>query len=584
MIRIRTIINDLTPIDKKEILQVQVILREQFPLVPETDIKKIPEMLRNPLKYRFRAILFVADDLKGNIKGFALLLHAPILRYCFLDFISTSKTMMGGGIGGALYERVREEAIALNVHGIFFECLPDDPELCHVSAEILKNNVSRLRFYERYGAYPIIQTAYETPIKPADLCPPYLVYDDLGRGIRLSRGVARDIVRSILERKYGESCPPGYIDKVVSSFADDPVRLREPRYVRPESIHAAVNTGIPPDRRISLVVSDSHAIHHIHERGYVESPVRIDAILKEIGKTDLFEREQISAFSEEYIRQVHDIQFVDYLKKVCASLDPDESVYPYVFPLRNAARPPLDLPTRAGYFCIDTFTPLNRNAYPAAKRAVDCALTGARKILEGKRLAYALIRPPGHHSERRAFGGFCYFNSAAIAANYLSANGRVALLGIDYHHGNGSQMIFYQRQNVLFLSIHGHPSFAYPYFSGFEDEKGEGWGAGYNLNFPLPETITPELYIETVEKALRHITRFSPIFIVVSLGLDTAKGDPTGSWPLRARDFEAIGRMIGSVRLPTLVVQEGGYNTRNLGLNARHFFYGLHRAYFQTEK
>jgi acetoin utilization deacetylase AcuC-like enzyme/GNAT superfamily N-acetyltransferase len=580
MIRIRRIIGDQTPIDKKEILQVQVILREQFPLLPEADIQKLPEMLRNPLKYQFRSLLFVADDIKGNIKGFALLLHAPILRFCYLDFISTTKQMMGGGVGSALYERVREEAKALGVYGIFFECLPDDARLCQVSSQILKENAARLRFYERYGAYPIVNTAYETAIKPNDVCPPYLVFDDLGQGTPLGCEVARAIVRAILERKYGASCPPGYIDQVVTSFVDDPIRLREPRYLKPESIQPEVRPRVPSDRRIGLVISDSHAIHHIHERGYVQSPVRISSILAEIEKTDLFERETIRSYSEDYIRQVHDSQFMNYFKTVCASLEPDESVYPYVFPLRNAARPPDDLPTRAGYFCIDTFTPLNRNAFPAAKRAVDCSLTGAQKILEGKRLVYVLIRPPGHHAERHTFGGFCYFNSAAIAANYLSAQGPVSLLDIDYHHGNGSQMIFYHRRDVLFVSIHGHPSFAYPYFTGFEDEKGEEWGSGYNLNYPLPEIISPELYKGTLEKALRRIVHFSPSFLVVSLGLDTAKGDPTGSWPLRARDFETNGRLIGNLRLPTLIVQEGGYNTRNLGLNARHFFQGLWSGYY----
>jgi len=582
MIRIRRIIGDQTPIDKKEILQVQMILREQFPLLAEADIQKLPEMLRNPFKFQFRSLLFVADDIKGNIKGFALLLHAPILRFSFLDFISTSKRMMGGGIGGALYERVREEARAFGDLGIFFECLPADPGICQVSPEILKENAARLSFYERYGAYPIINTAYETPLKPSDVCPPHLVFDNLGQGTALRRVTARAIVRAILERKYGASCPPGYIDRVVRSFADDPVRLREPRYIKPESTQAAVRSRIPADRRISLVVSDSHAIHHIHERGYVQSPVRIGSILKEIEKTDLFEREDIRTFSEDDIREVHDGQFVSYFKKVCASLEPDESVYPYVFPLRNAARPPIDLPTRAGYFCIDTFTPLSRNAFPAAKRAVDCSLTGAQKILEGKRLVYVLVRPPGHHAERRAFGGFCYFNSAAIAANSLSLNGTVALLDIDYHHGNGSQMIFYHRRDVLFVSIHGHPSFAYPYFTGFEDEKGEEWGIGHNLNYPLPEVISSERYQETLEKALRRIGQFSPSFLVVSLGLDTAKGDPTGSWPLRGKDFEANGRLIGNLRLPTLIVQEGGYNTRNLGLNARHFFQGLWSGLYQS--
>jgi hypothetical protein len=147
------------------------------------------------------------------------------------------------------------------------------------------------------------------------------------------------------------------------------------------------------------------------------------------------------------------------------SLEVKESVYPYVFPIRNVARPPKDLAVRAGYYCIDTFTPLNHNAFPVAARAVDCAMTAAQRVLEGARVAYALVRPPGHHAERRSFGGFCYLNSAAVAANYLSGYGRVAMLDVDYHHGNGQQTIFYRRADVLTVSLHGHPSFAYPYFT-----------------------------------------------------------------------------------------------------------------------
>ncbi|MGD9117355.1 MAG: histone deacetylase family protein, partial [Dehalococcoidia bacterium] len=225
--------------------------------------------------------------------------------------------------------------------------------------------------------------------------------------------------------------------------------------------------------------------------------------------------------------------------------------------------------------CIDTFTPINGNAYLAAKRAVDCALTTAEQILEGYRLAYALVRPPGHHAERRAFGGFCYFNSAAVAAQYLSSYGKVAVLDIDYHHGNGAQNIFYKRADVLTVSVHGHPSFAYPYFSGFTDEKGNGAGKGYNVNIPLPEELDGESYRQALGEALRRVERFRPQFLIVALGLDTAREDPTGSWSLEADDFEAVGGMIGWLRLPTLVVQEGGYDTRVLGINARRFCSGL---------
>jgi acetoin utilization deacetylase AcuC-like enzyme len=240
----------------------------------------------------------------------------------------------------------------------------------------------------------------------------------------------------------------------------------------------------------------------------------------------------------------------------------------------------VELTVRAGYYCIDTFTPLSSNAFIAAKRAVDCTLTAAEKIIGGFRLAYALVRPPGHHAERNVFGGFCYFNNAAIAAHHLSQYGPVAMLDVDYHHGNGQQFIFYERKDVLTVSIHGHPSVAYPYFSGFAHERGDGNGAGFNVNYPLPEHVDAQTYWDTLSRALSQIRHFRPRYLVVCLGLDTAKGDPTGSWGLQSKDFTEMGKRIGAANLPTLVVQEGGYRTRTIGINARSFFEGLWQAVF----
>ncbi len=572
MFRIRRIYDDIVPANKEAIRRVQEMLKEHFSAVPDAEVEQLPERLRNPLAAKFRTVLYVAEKARSNVVGFALVLHDPELKFCFLDFLASSTEASGRGIGGALYERVRSEGLALGCQGLFCECLPDDPADCPDPA-VLKQNVQRLRFYERYGVRPIVGTDYQMPVKPDDTCLPFLLYDDLDQGRPLSADFARRVVRTILERKYAYLCPPEYVDQVVASFTSDPVELRPFRYVKQEAARAA---AVPhAGERIVLVVNDKHDIHHVRERGYVESPVRIKAILSELERSGLFARMEPKHFNDKPILAVHDADFVRYLRHVCASVPPKKSVYPYVFPIRNAARPPKELSVRAGYYCIDTFTPLNQNAYLAAKRGVDCALTAADQVLAGQRLAYALIRPPGHHAERRAFGGFCYFCNNAVAANYLSKYGRVAILDIDYHHGNGQQDIFYHRADVLTISIHGHPNFAYPYFSGFSDEIGRDAGEGFNLNLPLPEKQDGEQYRKALTRALKRVVDFSPDFLVVALGLDPAKGDPTGTWSLSAKDFEANGRLIGALHLPTLVIQEGGYRTRTLGINARSFFTGL---------
>lgn len=573
MFRIRRIRDCTLPAERDAVAQVQQILREQFGAVSEEEIGHLPEQLHDPLRFRYRTMIFTATDGRNRVRGFAILLHMPDLCFCYLDFLSAARLTMGHGIGGALYDRVREEALALGSVGLFFESLPADAALCRREADRAENR-ARLVFYERHGARPVDGTAYETPLRPGADCPPHLLFDDLGRGTGLRRDQARAIVRAILDRKYGPHCPPGYVDEVVESFRDDPVRLHEPR-TRGGDAKVPVQPVHSMEKRVALVVNDRHEIHHVRERGYVEAPVRVDAILRELDKTGLFERLEPHRFPDEHVRAVHDGEFVDFLKRVCAAVDPDESVYPYVFPIRNRARPPWDLPTRAGYYCIDTFTPLHRNAWPAARRAVDCALTAAERLLEGAQAAYALVRPPGHHAERRAFGGFCYLNSTAVAAHYLSRHGKVAVLDLDYHHGNGTQEIFYERDDVLTISIHGHPRFAYPYFTGFVDERGAGAGTGYNVNLALREQVNGAHYGTMLGEALRLVQHFAPRFLVVALGFDTAKRDPTGSWDLRPADFAANGRRLGALGLPLLVVQEGGYLTRMLGPCARAFFGGL---------
>ena len=569
MFRMRTIHDDIHPANRYALQEMKKIMRAQFAGLSEAELESVRDQMLNPFTKRFKPTLYVAENARGQVQGFAVLMHDPEAKFCYLDFIATASGKTSQGIGAALYQRVREESMVLGVSGLFFECLPDDPEKT-TSDELLRQNRARLRFYEQHGAYPIVGTDYERPLNPGDQDMPMLVYDDLDTGLPLRRTTAVKVVRAILERKYAGLCPPEYVLAVIRSFKADPVPLRTPRYVKSPAREKPYTR-----EKVALVINEQHDIHHVRDRGYVEAPARIKAIMRDLEPTHFFDLKPAKRFPDTAITAVHNRGLVQFLRKVCDGVPPERSIYPYVFPVRNAATPPKALDLQAGYYCIDTFTPLNQQAWLAARAAVDCALTAAEEVASGRRVAYALVRPPGHHAESRVFGGFCYLNNTAIAAHYLSRLGRVAILDVDYHHGNGQQEIFYQRDDVLTVSIHGHPSFAYPYFSGNKSEIGEGAGEGYNLNFPLDEVCDGEQYGKTLVKALQRVRVFKPDFLVIALGLDTARGDPTGSWNLSAADFERNGGRIGQLRLPTLVIQEGGYRTRTLGTNARRFFTGL---------
>ena len=575
MIRFRRLFDVATGVDRRQVAEFQAVFRKSFPYESAV-ADRIPKLLTRAAHRDFELIVLIAEDERSRVLGFTVTFFFRDVRYAYLQYIASDPARRARGIGGALYEATRELLTHKGGRGLFFDVPTDDAAKVKDPSHLAINR-RRLEFYERYGAFPISGTLYDVLPNPANegnLV--FLVYDPLGRTANLARGDARKAVRHIMRDQYGYHRDNAYVREVIESFRDNPVRLRPPRYVKSSAEAAPPVTWLRP---IKLVVTEGHQIHHLREKGYVERPVRVRAVLRGLEGLPC-ERRPARRFGAAPIRAVHDPGLVSYLANVCARLDADTLLYPEVFPIRRPERRPRALESRAGYFCIDTFTPLTRNAYTAARAAVDSTLSAAELLLGGERLVYALVRPPGHHAERAVFGGFCYFNNAAIAAHWLSGYGRGALLDIDYHHGNGSQDIFYRRGDVLTLSIHGHPNISYPHFSGFADERGEGAGLGRNRNYPLREGVDDARYLDVLDDALSHVRRFKPEWLVVSLGYDIMRGDPTGTFLVTVRGMRRIAERLGRLGLPTLVVQEGGYSMLNLRHGARAFITGIASTWY----
>ena len=571
MIRIRCIHDVGLSASRDRVEQAKRIFRDNFPDLAER-ADKIPALLQDPFGPMYRTVLLVAETALGKVTGFSLVLHLKESNSSFLDYIAVRKDVRGGGIGGALYEATREYCQGIGARGLYIEVDPDEPEFAADEADLSQRH-KRMRFYEHYGARPLINNDYHLPAgEPPTTA--YLLFDGLNRTEPLSRSEARAAVRWILQLRFREQVNQSYVEQVVESFVDDPVQLRPARYFRNAEQWRPVAPG-RLDKPFVLVSSQKHVIHHVRARGYFERPARVAALVEAASGLGLFTAVAPRRFSEQVILAVHDRHFVNFLKLVCTKLSANSSVYPDTFPIRRPDRRPKDSPVQAGYYCIDSCTPLDRNAYEAARASVGVAMTAMEEVLGGCRVAYAVCRPPGHHAERKVYGGFCYFNNAAIAAHHLSRHGRVAVLDIDFHHGNGTQDIFYNRCDVLTVSVHGHPNHAFPYFSGFANEVGEGDGMGYNRNFPLPAGTDEPRYLLAFDKAVACVIRFRPDFLVLSVGLDVLKNDPTGTFCLTAASLRRIGKRLGQLGLPMLVVQEGGYNLRNLKTGSVSLFTGL---------
>jgi len=308
------------------------------------------------------------------------------------------------------------------------------------------------------------------------------------------------------------------------------------------------------------------------EDWYFEIPKRVDSILNSLKKVDWAEISSPLDFGEEPIYEIHTTRYLDYLKHAydewkILSNDPGLAFIPYKPGFDPQSIGIEEISDQDGFFMTNMNVPVSPKSHLAAVGSVNSALSAAQTVLTQKGASFALCRPPGHHAGREKCGGFCFLNNAAIAAQWLSKHGKVAIMDIDYHAGNGTQAIFYERPDILTISLHADPAWEYPSFAGFADEIGSGPGEGYHHNFPLPHETGDELYQKTLNLAVQLLTKNSPDFLVVSAGFDTYHGDPLGDFKITRDGFSMIGKMISDLKIPTAILLEGGYKTDDLGDN-----------------
>jgi acetoin utilization deacetylase AcuC-like enzyme len=303
-----------------------------------------------------------------------------------------------------------------------------------------------------------------------------------------------------------------------------------------------------------------------------ERPRRLLQAVEQLG----FELRQPADFGRGPLVAVHDPEYLRFLEEAhrewkCTADDWGDEVMSNVF-IREG-NPLRGILAKAARYLADGSCPVGENTWLSAYWSAQCALAGAQALIDGDSNAYALCRPPGHHARKDAAGGFCYLNNVAIAAQFLrSRYSRVAILDVDMHHGQGIQEIFYARNDVFYLSIHGDPTNFYPVVAGYEDERGAGEGYGYNLNLPVPHGSAEPVFFDRLAGASAELRRYDPDVLVLALGFDIYVEDPQSQVAVTTEGFGRLGLTIGEFNLPTLIVQEGGYHLSSLQANAVQLF------------
>lgn len=329
------------------------------------------------------------------------------------------------------------------------------------------------------------------------------------------------------------------------------------------------------------VFSEKHALRNAKTELYggelvppFECPVRAETILQRVQEENLGDVIAPDEFGLEPVARVHGSAFLDFLEQCWnewqAAGYRGEAI-PTVWPARGMQiRIPDHIDGRLGYYAMAGETSISNGTWEAARASANVALTAQAAIKNGANEAFALCRPPGHHAAQDMFGGYCFINNAAVAAQAFidQGAGRVAILDVDFHHGNGTQAIFYNRSDVMFLSLHGDPNEAFPHFLGYADETGAGKGAGFNFNYPMGRNTNFVTWSSALDDACEKITNYGPDALVISLGVDTFENDPISFFKLSSPDFKRYGETIGALKLPTLFIMEGGYAVDEIGVNA----------------
>ncbi|NCN82511.1 MAG: histone deacetylase family protein [Candidatus Pacebacteria bacterium] len=325
----------------------------------------------------------------------------------------------------------------------------------------------------------------------------------------------------------------------------------------------------------------NHQLHHPQTEFFngemiphSEVPSRLENILSALEGSahTLLAVDRVTDFAAIWheLSQIHSPEYLVWLWNTQVL----QAVYPSVFSATGVLEKTWHQSIQWGRFVTDIFTPLLPHTWEVATTTAQCIFMATNECLQNRTSSLVLARPPGHHAGRSRAGGYCYLNNAAFAAQILSKSGRVAILDVDFHHGNGTQDIFYDRDDVVTCSIHADPRRKFPYFAGYEAELGVGNGVGYNRNFPLAAGITDTQYQPLLEEALAWIAQFEPKFLIVSLGLDTHESDPIADFALTTGYYQTMAKTISGLGLPQITVLEGGYSTTSIGENMVSFLGG----------